>query len=310
MRFVEKWQAHAAEEDRLRKEKAAEEDRMRQEKADEEARMRQAQAAEEARMRQEQSDEEARMRIERRPALPEFRFCGFTLSDSPQLVITKGLSNYEISTSFPVQQSTQAIKVTSAPQNFHIVAIQDHNSPLDQFFSHHKSSNGRYNLAASARELASGLRIDTIELQEKDDRGAIIANIRFYYFMLADGIPKALYMRVTGDIVRHVPEIFGKRYGYPEHTGKSTIWFTSKEAAIAGRENDSSHPVFYMVSQTAYNEYARHVAGVAAKMQAEEAENRRVADEARKVTEETHKVKAAEEEAKRKAKEDAIKGRI
>jgi hypothetical protein len=140
----------------------------------------------------------------------------FKPSDTPQQVIDKGGGKYKIITPFPVEQSE--ITVTSNRQNFGVIEI-DIDSPLDQFFSRHQKLSDGYNLEASNRNIASALQlqIDSIDLQEENDKDTGIDNIRLYYFMLPDSSPKALYMRVTGTIVHHVPEVFGKRYGDPEY---------------------------------------------------------------------------------------------
>ena len=114
----------AAEEEKMRLAKAKEEDKARELKAAEDAKLaaaeaaeRQERKAEEDRLYQEREAERKRLIAERRAARSEFIFSGFTLADSPQQLIGKGLEGYAISTSFPVQQSGKAIRVDARRQN-------------------------------------------------------------------------------------------------------------------------------------------------------------------------------------------------
>jgi hypothetical protein len=247
-------------------------------KTTEEANLRTTKGAEEANLRTAKEAEEAANAEQklnaRRAAIPEFSFSGFRLSDTPEQVIGKGWGKYKITTSFPVDQ-LEFIKMTSDPQNFGVIEAGV-DLPLEQFFSHHPRIRNGYNLSVSDKEMASALRINSIHLQEKEDEDTGIAGIQFYFFMLPDGSPKALYMRVTGSIVRHVPEVFGKRYGEPEHTGTSRIWISDREVAIV---TPTLYPyTLYIISKAAYDEYVGFVAEEAAKIHAKEDAIRKAAD--------------------------------
>ncbi len=123
--------------------------------------------------------------------MPPFSFGGFALSDTPQKVIEKGMAEYSITTSFPVQQSGNAIKVDSGTKNFGYIRVTSRS--LDQIFIYHKRVNqyvNDYNLGVSNAAIKAGLRIDTIELKEKGGSGTSIC---YYYYTLPGAAPKVLY---------------------------------------------------------------------------------------------------------------------
>ena len=288
-------QEKAAAEEKARQEKAAAEEKIRQEKAAAEEKARQEKAAPEEKARREKAAAEL---AERRAKMPTFSFAGFTLADTPGQVMQKGLANYKITTSFPVQQEGKIITVVTSRHDLGEIDLPTDKS-IDEFFSYHNRSGGRYtyNLGVADVIRASGLRIDFISLEEKDDN----TRIEYYYYMLPGGVPKALYLHVSGNIVEYVPSVYREQYG--EHEGISTwVWVSNKETAISDTR-------FYMFSKTAYDELGKYVAVARAAIQAEEEAKRKVEEEAKRITEEekrnaeSAKRKAAEE--KRKAAEEA-----
>lgn len=282
-------QAQVAAEQLRRDQAAAEEARARQEKADEEARARQEKAAEEARSRQEEAAERARELAERRANMPAFRFAGFTLSDAPGQVIGKGLGNYNITTSFPLAPEEKRVTAVSRASNLGDTFLPD-SKLIDEFLSRYKRTGFKYNLGMFDTVIAPGLRIDVIHLSGKDDN----TRITYYYYMLPGyEAPKVLYMRVYGDIVAYVPDVFTELYREAEQDSPNVwIWISDQEAVIT----DATR--FHLFSKAAYDELEKYIAEIKAKDWAAKEEARRRSEE---------EVRRKNEEDKRKAEEDKRK---
>jgi hypothetical protein len=266
----------AQQEERERTEKARREEREKEEAAGRER------AAEAERLRAVAEEERKRKIAEAKAKAPQFSFGGFTLSDTPQQIIEKGLPNYKISTSFPVQQSGKAISIDSRRQNLNYIAVKS-SSTLSKFFSHHRHSFYGYGLHASDAVLASGLRIDTIRLEEQGG-GSDRAAIMYYFYTLPGGAPKTLYIAVSGPIVRDVPAVFTERYWERDDEYSTTqVWVSNVEAAIVGQTADVfAKSNLYLVSKAAYDEYATYVVDLETRIKAEEDAKRKAAEDARK----------------------------
>lgn len=236
--------------------------------------------AEEKRIVEEKAEME-RQRLaakhEARAKMPPFSFSGFTLSDSPQQVIEKALGKYEIATSFSVQQTDDAIKTINGKQNFGF--IRAYSPSLDDFFSHHEAEGylKEFYLAVPDEAIKAGLRVDCIDLEEKDSGDMAI---RYYYYTLPGGNPRALYIVVGGRIVQDIPEVFKERYGDHEWVSTSRIWMSNTEAAMTRMDN--SYHVFYMVSKPAYDECMKYTIDIVKKARDEEDAKRKAEEEARR----------------------------
>ena len=260
-------------EERGKAQKAREEQLAAKQKAREEEAAKQKELAEERERQRLAAEEERKRRLaEAKVGKPPFSFSGFTLSDTPQQIIEKALPNYKITTSFPVQQSGKTIRIDSSRQK--VPALLVARCPtLDEFF--HK--DGRHYLSATDKILDSGLRIDTITLEEK---GADRTDITYYFYTLPGGAPKPLYIVVRGALVRDVPAVFTERYWERDEKAYNTqVWVSNTEAAITHQDYLSS---LFLVSKAGSTEYVGYVREMETKIEAEENAKRKAAEDARK----------------------------
>ena len=238
-------------------------------------------AAEKKRALEEEAEKDRQIleaKQEAKAKMPPFSFGKFTLADTPQQVIEKALGKYKIATSFPVQQEGKEIAILDYKQNFGSIKVTS--ASLDEFFTHHRRKNqftDEYNLSVSKEVIEAGLKIDSISLEEKDGSQT---GVIYYYYTLPGGEPKALYMGIAGPVVQDVPFVYQERYGNPEFISTSCIWFSNIEAAIT--RIDGQYRVLYLVSKKNYDEYAAFADGVTAKIEADEAAKRKAEQDARK----------------------------
>lgn len=244
---------------------------------------------EEARLKADKQQEEAEKQraiaeaerqkklMEERANMPPFSFSGFTLADSPQQVVEKGLKQFDVSTSFPVQQSSNSIKILTGEQN--CGRIDYRSKSLDTFFSGFDHEDSYYWLGVSKAVLQSGFRIDVIQL-EVDKWGNDRIQIHYYYYTIPGSAPKVLYMAVAGKLIDDVSAVFRERYGAPEWERHGRVWLSNTEAAICLQTN--MQRVLYLVSRAGYDESRAYAAKIDARVREEDITKRAAEEAARK----------------------------
>ena len=222
---------------------------------------------------------------EKRAGMPQFAFGGFTLTDTPQQVIEKGIANYKIATTFPVEQQGKTIKVYRNRVRLDIHLLVDNLlDDFEDFFPGYNWSIPIYrgiHYTPSKDMFDSGLIVDVIDLTANQGD----ALIRYYYITYPGKGSKVLCMAVTGDLVQSAPGVFQDRYGKPANYYRSNpCWFSRSELAMFD-SNSSKRMELYMFNKSAAHMYGEIVveaekAAAARKKAAADAEDiRRAAEE-------------------------------
>lgn len=192
---------------------------------------------------------------EKRAAVPEFSFNGFTLSDTPQQMVNKGLADYRLATSFPVQRqegSNAVIAPVESPRVGNLPYVLPDESigealggqaarrlPVESRYPDvvGESATG-YAIGPDEAALGAGVHPDILVFRDKTRSDPASTLMRVGFYTLPGKGPRPLYLHVDGDIVKEALAEFRQRYGEPESVlagqGGTTqhFWRSAKELAI------------------------------------------------------------------------------
>lgn len=271
-------------------------------KSEEEARLAREKAEAEKQRLKEEAEARKRELAEKRATMPEFSFNDIRLSDTPQKMVEKGLANYRMATSFPVQQKGNSIVNVKNPSLGSLSFLLE-DPLLTEFFQGRpmqrlnvgsrywqlgSETTQGYSMGPGKTALGGGLRPDQLIFEDKTRNDPLSTRMVISFFTLPNGSPRPLLLEVNGDIVLDALPVFRERYGEPESVkgtesdhSRQYIWRSDKEIAIlrADRQNDGyyQHHQLYIVSLPAYEE----LMAFTNRLERQEEDAKKAAEEAR-----------------------------
>lgn len=224
---------------------------------------------------------------EKRAALPEFSFNGFSLSDTPQQMVNKGLPGYRLATSFNVRgnrSSTADIATVENPRVGDLPYVlpddllaealggkEARRLPVESRYPDVVGASAiGYAIGPDEAALGAGLHPDILLFKDKTRSDPASTLMRVGFYSVPGKGPRPLYLHVDGDIVKEALKEFRERYGEPERIldgeGGTTqhVWRSANELAILRLDPADvrrPHHQLYIISLSALAELQKFTQG-------------------------------------------------